>query len=280
MYRLVYRNMGNVSVSSAAATGLYDSALDLENGYKLVMPSPTMMVHRRIILVKRRRLEYRIEVDRRHSKIPEIAEFLEDSLQVPPVPPLLRPVIKPLPARLLPQGLRGGAGLGRLEAEPEQRLLELLERAGQRRPLRRGGAGHRRELLLQLDDEPLRGLLADAGDLREPGDVGLRDRPREVLRLDPGEDVLRGARPDALHLDRVFRDTDRRFWDLWRAAGGNVEDVCLIPMPNSWWEGYEPFKIEPISALVLHHTAQDTDEECIALFQKPEGQPLLSFSES
>jgi uncharacterized protein (DUF1786 family) len=27
---------------------LYDSALDLENGYKLVLPSPTMMIHRRI----------------------------------------------------------------------------------------------------------------------------------------------------------------------------------------------------------------------------------------
>ncbi len=27
---------------------LYDSALDLENGYKLVMPSPTIMVHRRL----------------------------------------------------------------------------------------------------------------------------------------------------------------------------------------------------------------------------------------
>src|ERR1700687_4667268 len=27
---------------------LYDSALDIENGYKLVMPSPTMMVYRRL----------------------------------------------------------------------------------------------------------------------------------------------------------------------------------------------------------------------------------------
>jgi hypothetical protein len=85
------------------------------------------------------------------------------------------------------------------------------------------------------------------------------------------------ANPDAPHLDRVFRDTDRRFWDLWRAAGGDVADACLIPMPNSWWEGYEPFKIEPISALVLHHTSQDTDEECIALFQKPESKVSSHF---
>lgn len=34
---------------------LYDSALDLENGYKLVMPSPTMMVHRRLKAATERR---------------------------------------------------------------------------------------------------------------------------------------------------------------------------------------------------------------------------------
>ena len=27
---------------------LYDSNLDIENGFKLVLPSPTMMVHRRV----------------------------------------------------------------------------------------------------------------------------------------------------------------------------------------------------------------------------------------
>lgn len=85
------------------------------------------------------------------------------------------------------------------------------------------------------------------------------------------------ANPGALHLDRVFRETDRRFWDLWGASGGNEADACLIPMPNSWWEGYDPFKIEPISALVLHHTALDTDEECIALFQKPENNVSSNF---
>ena len=34
---------------------LYDSALDLENGYKLVMPSPTMMVYRRLRAATQRR---------------------------------------------------------------------------------------------------------------------------------------------------------------------------------------------------------------------------------
>ena len=34
---------------------LYDSALDLENGFKLVMPSPTMMVHRRLKAATARR---------------------------------------------------------------------------------------------------------------------------------------------------------------------------------------------------------------------------------
>jgi uncharacterized protein (DUF1786 family) len=33
---------------------LYDSRLDLENGFKLVMPSPTMMVHRRLKLATKR----------------------------------------------------------------------------------------------------------------------------------------------------------------------------------------------------------------------------------
>jgi uncharacterized protein (DUF1786 family) len=27
---------------------LYDSRLDIENGFKLILPSPTMMVHRRV----------------------------------------------------------------------------------------------------------------------------------------------------------------------------------------------------------------------------------------
>src|SRR5260370_29981254 len=56
------------------------------------------------------------------------------------------------------------------------------------------------------------------------------------------------ANPDALHLDRVFRNTDRRFWDLWRAAGGDLAGACLIPMPNSCWEGYETFQIDPVLA--------------------------------
>jgi uncharacterized protein (DUF1786 family) len=34
---------------------LYDSALDLENGYKLVMPSPTLMIHRQLKDATRRR---------------------------------------------------------------------------------------------------------------------------------------------------------------------------------------------------------------------------------
>src|SRR5262249_26118190 len=47
-------------------------------------------------------------------------------------------------------------------------------------------------------------------------------------------------------------------------------DACLIRMPNTWGEGSGAWKVEPISALILHHTSQATDEECIALFQKPE----------
>src|SRR6266545_5817752 len=97
--------------------------------------------------------------------------------------------------------------LRRLVAEPEQRVAELLERARpRRRPRRTRGAGEQRELLLQLDHEPLRGLLPDAGDLRQPRHVRLRDRLREVLRLDPREDVLRRPRPDPLHVDERSED--------------------------------------------------------------------------
>lgn len=78
------------------------------------------------------------------------------------------------------------------------------------------------------------------------------------------------ATSGALYLERVFRPTDREFWRLYEVAGGNVPESCLVPMPNSWWEGNDPQKIEPVSALILHHTSEETDEDCIALFQKPE----------
>jgi N-acetylmuramoyl-L-alanine amidase len=93
------------------------------------------------------------------------------------------------------------------------------------------------------------------------------------------ETTLDEARASAAlsNLVRVFRETDRRFWDAWRLAGGDERDACLIPMPNSWWEGFRPWKIEPVSALVLHHTSQATDEECIALFQKPENRVSSHF---
>jgi hypothetical protein len=78
------------------------------------------------------------------------------------------------------------------------------------------------------------------------------------------------ARPGVPPLDRVYRPLDERFWALWKRAGGDLADACLEPMPNSWWEENDPWKIEPVSALILHHTAQATDEECLELFRKPE----------
>lgn len=75
-----------------------------------------------------------------------------------------------------------------------------------------------------------------------------------------------GAGP---HLERVFRDADRLFWELWEKAGGDLSDACLVPMPNSWWEGFEPFRIRPLSTLVLHHTAMDEDEACLSFFLDP-----------
>ena len=77
------------------------------------------------------------------------------------------------------------------------------------------------------------------------------------------------ARAGGSHLERVYRDADRLFWELWEKAGGDLSDACLVPMPNSWWEGFEGRRIDPLSALVLHHTAMDEDEACIALFLDP-----------
>ena len=42
---------------------LYDSRLDLENGFKLVVPSPTMIVHRRLGEATRRGVEVRVLLD-------------------------------------------------------------------------------------------------------------------------------------------------------------------------------------------------------------------------
>ena len=57
--------------------------------------------------------------------------------------------------------------------------------------------------------------------------------------------------------------------ELWEKAGGDLSDACLRPMPNSWWEGFQPERIEPLSALVLHHTAGDEDEHALSIFADP-----------
>jgi beta-lactamase class A len=114
-------------------------------------------------------------------------------------------------------------------------------------------------------------------------DVALPPEPPAPSTLRPAvprmETTLAEARARTApsNLVRVFRDTDRRFWDAWKLAGGDEQDACLIPMPNTWWEGFRPWKIEPVSALILHHTSQATDEECIALFQKPESRVSSHF---
>ena len=85
-----------------------------------------------------------------------------------------------------------------------------------------------------------------------------------VVELSPLE-----ARQDAPLMERVYRPTDQRFWELWKRAGGDLSDACLEPMPNSWWEENDAWKIEPVSALILHHTAEATDEECLEIFRRP-----------
>ena len=105
-------------------------------------------------------------------------------------------------------------------------------------------------------------------------DVTVAERPRPARVLAPALPRIEvsplEARPDGPGMERVYRETDERFWALWKRAGGSLADARLEPMPNSWWEGNDPWKIEPLSSLILHHTAQATDEECLSLFRKPE----------
>lgn len=70
-------------------------------------------------------------------------------------------------------------------------------------------------------------------------------------------------------LARVFRPADRAFWELWEAAGGSDADACLVPSPNGWWEENDPQKIDPVTAIVLHHTGSQTDARCVEKFLDP-----------
>lgn len=104
--------------------------------------------------------------------------------------------------------------------------------------------------------------------LRPPIDLG-SERPLqpalERVELTPLEARLGGGP----RLERVFRAADRTFWQLWEKAGGDLADACLVPVPNSFWEGWLPARIEPAAELVLHHTAMDEDEACVSLFLDP-----------
>ena len=121
------------------------------------------------------------------------------------------------------------------------------------------------------------GWSATLPDAPVPPDV--KPAPTLMTALPRSELTLREARArtDDPLLFRVFREEDRLFWRLWEEAGGSPDDACLVAMPNSWWEGYGASKIEPVSALVLHHTSQETDEECLSLFARPESQVSSHF---
>ncbi len=107
-------------------------------------------------------------------------------------------------------------------------------------------------------------------DVTLPPDV--KPSPRLLPAVPPLELTPRQvlAWPLAPGHDRVLRESDVRFWDLWQRAGGSLDDACLVPAPNSWWDGNDAYKVEPVSALILHHTSMETDEECLKLFAKPE----------
>src|SRR5574341_1049501 len=136
-----------------------------------------------------------------------------------PLERLAEQLVERPPLRLLAERVRRLLGLGRLVAEPDQGLRQLIEDPAAGLPLRGGGgAGQRQELLLQLHHQPLRRLLPDAGDAREPRDVSVGDRLRQLPRLDAGEDVLRGAWADPLHVHQ-------RPEDLLLLLRGEAEEI-------------------------------------------------------
>src|SRR5688572_30121208 len=78
--------------------------------------------------------------------------------------------------------LDGSIDLRRLVAEVRERAAKIIERSDA------APAVHRtvrerflRELLRQLEHDARRGLLADAGDLREPSLVTLRDGTNQIV---------------------------------------------------------------------------------------------------
>ena len=95
------------------------------------------------------------------------------------------------------------------------------------------------------------------------------ERPRQPALPRVERTPLEARAGAGEHLERVFRPADRLFWELWERAGGDLSDGCLLPVPNSFWDGWLPRKIEPLSELVLHHTAMDDDESCLSYFLDP-----------
>ena len=157
---------------------------------------------------------------------------------------------------------REGRLRGPDDAEGDVRLRDLRRRAS-----RAGGlaGGERRH----GGDRAGRSSTTWSKDLPDRAPIDLsEERPLQPalprVELTPLE-----ARTGGPHLERVYRDADRLFWELWEKAGGDLADACLVPMPNSFWDGWLPRKIEPLTSLVLHHTAMEDDESCISFFLEP-----------
>ena len=62
------------------------------------------------------------------------------------------------------------------------------------------------ELLLQLEDDPLRRLLADPGDRLEARVVAERDRPAQLARRRAGHDGERDLGADPAHSEQVHEE--------------------------------------------------------------------------
>ena len=105
-----------------------------------------------------------------------------------------------------------GETVGQLLDHRERLLVAVAERRERVEDIRRhrGGAVDAddraeldAELVLELEEQPLRGLLADAGDLRQAAALLHRHRLRELGHRQPGEHRQRGARADAGDLQQL-----------------------------------------------------------------------------
>ena len=114
---------------------------------------------------------------------------------------VMRPSRSAAPYLLLRR--KAGIDLGERALRVDEAEAELDSASRAIRSLAAGRVDGRAELLLQLEHDPLRGLLADAGDRLEARRVVERDRAPQLGRGRAGDDRERDLGPDAVDAQQV-----------------------------------------------------------------------------